>query len=1231
MQIEKDIEMKKIIDPKSIRAAFYYSMPFQLRTLEPIAAEFETVLFSSRFEEIKDWRPSVLFTSDAAQIPNLRPICDSNNTILVGLRHGVANKYIPTEKEYSLADYVCGSNWDKKDFEESKVFPRKDFLITGNPWIDDVFKIANRELNEINPTLLFAPTYNPEVSAAVFLKDDLVKTIRKVYPQSKIIIKPHPAILDYDHFYVTEHKELFKELVNVWKKNVEEFENVYLIEDSKKSISDFYSETDILISDGSSLVFEFMALNRPILLYTSNEKVKIWNHIYDENALANSRRNVGSEFSTKEEFEISLKDVFSLHRNNCSKFQLEYSKEIFGEFIDGNSFKRVAEAIKGLLVCRLKTWDARLIAMYLPQYHPIQENDKAWGKGFTEWTNVAKAKPLFPNHYQPHLPTELGFYDLRLDEVRKEQIELAKKYGIFGFCYYYYWFSGKSVLETPIIKLLQNKELNFPFCICWANENWTKKWDGHSEDIILQQEHRAEDDYNFIKELIPFFKDSRYITIDNKPILLIYRTELFPNIKQSSETWRRIARENGINDLYLIRVEGFQKGIDPINIGFDAALEFAPDWTEMGTRIDMTGILDEETKSLQIYDYRTLVKNMLAREKESYKLFRSVTPSWDNTARREKNATVFVNSSPELYKEWLAKTIMASSKVFNGDENIVFVNAWNEWAEGNHLEPDIKYGNKFLEATAEALNNYEVLNELSIESNIICEENEISNNLENQKMISQIRLNEVKSLIDDKSFFEAFLLLHKLQNEDPNNEEIIKSITLLFDEIIILKKQKKWSSRNSTELIVKAEAFIEKQQLNKAKENLISVLNFEPEHIEALNDLTVICILESNIDYAVKLIDLILKLENENEIALGNYNYLVENNLLSPVKMNNGINSQEYDSKIQEELNIYKNQEIVHNLPPVHSIYTGKALSKNLIDLTGKDNFWDWCAIEIDRLIENKKEMVYGVSIGCGNGDSEIEVIKRVKNKNLFTFVGIDINPTMVERGNAFVKENKINSLSFVTGDFNSLKLDRKYDFVFANHSLHHVVELENLFEAILRYSTDDMIFMINDMIGRNGHVMWDGTKQAVDIIWIKLDKKYKLNAYTKLYDKNVLNHDCSNEGFEGIRAQDILPLLIKYFDYNVYIPFSVIISRFIDRAYGHNFDVNNPEDLKKINNIIDSDVKILKDKKLSPTQAIMKFVKKGKSVNQQYVFMTPEETINTRNKFLDDEHLLLLNDLYLN
>ena len=212
------------------------------------------------------------------------------------------------------------------------------------------------------------------------------------------------------------------------------------------------------------------------------------------------------------------------------------------------------------------------IAIYLPQFHPTPENDEWWGKGFTEWTNVAKATPRFEGHYQPQLPSDLGFYDLRLEEARMAQEAMAKEYGIHGFCYYHYWFNGKRMLQEPLDRKLKNPKENFPFMLCWANENWTRKWDGGDHKILLKQDYSEEDDKKHIEALIPYFKDSRYIRINNRPVFCIYRSTLFPNIKNTLKIWRDECRKQGL-DIYICRFETFGAfGKSYIDDGFDAGI-----------------------------------------------------------------------------------------------------------------------------------------------------------------------------------------------------------------------------------------------------------------------------------------------------------------------------------------------------------------------------------------------------------------------------------------------------------------------------------------------------------------------------------------------------------------------------------------------------------------------------------------------------------------------------------
>lgn len=372
--------------------------------------------------------------------------------------------------------------------------------------------------------------------------------------------------------------------------------------------------------------------------------------------------------------------------------------------------------------CCATSWPARregpalrIIAFYLPQFHPIPENDAWWGNGFTEWVNVAKADPLFPGHYQPHIPGELGFYDLRLEETRIAQAELAMAHGISGFCYYHYWFGGRRVLERPFDEVLRSGRPSLPFCLCWANENWTRRWDGEEKDILLKQEYSSTDDREHIRSLFPAFEDPRYIRVSGKPLFLVYRTEWLPDPLATTEIWREEADRAGVGELYLLRVESLHSsGTDPASLGFDGAVEFAPDWkrrgrTMFGKRSALDSILARGGQAYRaqrdnyISTYDDLVAAMLAKPIPAYRWFRGVTPSWDNTSRRRTGANIFVGSEPAKYRGWLERVLEYTQDRYPQEEQLAFVNAWNEWGEGCHLEPDLKFGRQYLEATRQAL------------------------------------------------------------------------------------------------------------------------------------------------------------------------------------------------------------------------------------------------------------------------------------------------------------------------------------------------------------------------------------------------------------------------------------------------------------------------------------------------------------------------------------------------
>lgn len=344
----------------------------------------------------------------------------------------------------------------------------------------------------------------------------------------------------------------------------------------------------------------------------------------------------------------------------------------------------------------------KIIAFYLPQFHPIPENDEWWGKGFTEWTNVKPAGPQFAGHYQPHVPIELGYYDLRDKAAQCKQIELAKLYGIEGFCFYFYWFGGKRLLETPIENWLNDKSLDLPFCLCWANENWSRRWDGLDSEVLIAQNHSDEDDTAFIREVARYMRDPRYIRINGRPLLLVYRPNLLPTPRETVARWRAWCRQNGIGEIYLSYVQSFER-TDPFIYDFDAAVEFPPN-NFQPPKLNSSLIPLREDFAATVYDWRAYVEASEAYPAREYNLFRSVCPGWDNTARRKNKGTIFVNNTPQLYRRWLENAIRDTIEHFeNPDERLIFVNAWNEWAEGAHLEPDEQTGYAYLQATRDAL------------------------------------------------------------------------------------------------------------------------------------------------------------------------------------------------------------------------------------------------------------------------------------------------------------------------------------------------------------------------------------------------------------------------------------------------------------------------------------------------------------------------------------------------
>lgn len=351
----------------------------------------------------------------------------------------------------------------------------------------------------------------------------------------------------------------------------------------------------------------------------------------------------------------------------------------------------------------------RVIAFYLPQFHPIPENDKYWGKGFTEWTNVAKAKPLFRGHYQPRIPADLGFYDLRLPEVRKEQAELAREAGVEGFCYWHYWLGGgKRLLQTPLEEVLRLGEPDFPFCLGWANHNWEKKLWNNSvspfcRDLLVAQTYPGKQDIDdHFYTMLPAFKDKRYIRIDNRPVFLIYEPKAIPDLAYFVERWQELAKKEGLSGFYFIgqakRKEEltapYNKMLDAIN--YDCIFYFFRQ-----SRIE---------KAIAYFfkrPIRTAYKKILTRydfSKIQPNIYPTIYPNWDLTPRRGYIGSLFHNSTPALFEKHAEQVIRHTFQNEN-EERIVFLKSWNEWAEGNYMEPDIKFGKQYIEALHKAIHN----------------------------------------------------------------------------------------------------------------------------------------------------------------------------------------------------------------------------------------------------------------------------------------------------------------------------------------------------------------------------------------------------------------------------------------------------------------------------------------------------------------------------------------------
>lgn len=383
---------------------------------------------------------------------------------------------------------------------------------------------------------------------------------------------------------------------------------------------------------------------------------------------------------------------------------LESTRKIIFEWDGFNTTKQDHHAITNL------NKKKKLIAFYLPQFHEIPENNKWWGYGFTEWMNTKKAKPLFKDHYQPRIPYQQNYYDLTEASVRNWQAELAKSFGIYGFCYYHYWFKGKMLLEKPLQKILASKEPDFPFCLSWANEPWTRKWDGSEKEVLMPQEYGDKKDWQkHFDYLLQVFSDDRYIKVNGKPMFLIYRPQIIPDCEEMLGFWEDLAKQNGFNGMYFIEtLNGFPKSHSIGN--FHAAVEFEPHYTMVhGEANNAWRTKDSYENNIKlVLDYDDVWSNILNRVPTRPNTIPGAFVDWDNTARLGKNSTIYTGATPEKWQEYLSKQLIRAGEVYNSE--FLFINAWNEWAEGAYLEPDSKYGFDYLEGVKNALTHTKNLN-----------------------------------------------------------------------------------------------------------------------------------------------------------------------------------------------------------------------------------------------------------------------------------------------------------------------------------------------------------------------------------------------------------------------------------------------------------------------------------------------------------------------------------------
>ncbi len=344
----------------------------------------------------------------------------------------------------------------------------------------------------------------------------------------------------------------------------------------------------------------------------------------------------------------------------------------------------------------------KAIAFHLPQFYAFPENDLWWGKGFTEWTNVQRAKPLFRGHLQPEIPhPDIGYYDLSNISALQKQIDMAKEFGLYGFCFHHYYFAGKRLMQKPVDMLLEKKELAIPFCLNWANETWSRRWTGRGDEVLIAQEYSHEYDYSFMEDMLKYFADHRYIRVNNRPLFLLHHTKDIPDIVSTIKRWHEVCSSHKEENPYIVMVQTYEnKDYKEYGEGlFDAIVQFPPFGKYHRGATDGFAI-PEKTK---LFSYFECINKAKQEWKSDQYIFPTIIPAWDNSPRVADRATIFMGANPTSYKQWLSDACDYVQHRFRQEEQFVFINAWNEWGEGAHLEPSVNLGYAHLNATCLAL------------------------------------------------------------------------------------------------------------------------------------------------------------------------------------------------------------------------------------------------------------------------------------------------------------------------------------------------------------------------------------------------------------------------------------------------------------------------------------------------------------------------------------------------